>query len=165
MAIEGFLLTLAQIAVTFAGLVGIMVAFTAGNGKLTLSDSLRVRVIVILSIYIALFSLLPLALLSISALAPYAYSASVVLFLIFLVIFFISQRRHELRAGKVVMQDMQGAHRDIAWLIMSLVITLNIVNLSPLLGPVQPGLYGMALLLSMFATGGVYIGLIAQRLL
>ena len=141
MNIEVFLLTLSQIAVTFAGLVGIMVAFTAGNGKLSPSDSLRARVIIIVSIYTALFSLLPLALLSISAVAPYAWSTSTVFYLIFFVIFAITQRRHELQAGELVMEDIKGIHRQVAWCITPFVFLLNLINLSPLFGPIQPGLY------------------------
>lgn len=165
MTVAAFLLTLSQIAVTLAGLVGIMVAFTAGNGKLSPSDSLRARVIIIVSIYTALFSLLPLALLSVSAVAPYAWSASTVFYLLFFVIFAITQRRHELQAGKLVVKDIKGIHRQVAWCTMPFVFLLSLINLSPLFGAVQPGLYALALLLFMFIGALVFIGLIAQRLL
>ena len=165
MQIEDLLLTLAGISITFAGLIGIMVAFTARDGKLSPSDSLRVRVIIITSIYSAFFSLLPISMLSIEYTVAYAWSISTALHLLFMVCFLASQRIHELRAGKTVIQEMQGRHRDVAWLISPIVLALHIANLSTLLGPAQPGLYGLAILLITLTTGIVFIGLIFQRLL
>jgi len=162
---ENILLTLAEIAITFAGLIGIMVAFSTGDGKMDLSDSLRVRVILLVSIYSAFFALLPLALLSIAAAAPHAWTASVILFLLFLIVFGVLQRSHEVRAGAGVVEDIRGVHRYAAWALLPIVVLINIVNISTLLGPVQPGFYALALLLFMFAGGIVFIGLVFQRLL
>ncbi len=165
MQTEDFLLTLAEIAITFAGLIGIMVAFTAGDGKLNPADSLRVRVIIVFSIYSAFFSLLPISMLSIEYSAAYAWNISAALHLLFMISFPVSQRIHELRVGTVAVQEMQGIHRPVAWLLVGLTLALQIANLSTLWGPVQPGLYGLAVLLSMFTGGIVFIGLIFQRLL
>ena len=160
-----FLLVLAQIAVTLAGLTGILVAFSGSNGKLVPSDSLRVRVIVTAAIYSGFLALLPLALLSIEFAAPYAWTSSTVFYLLFMALFLFSQRRHELRAGKEVVLEIKGSHRQIAWGLASSSVLISLVNLSTLFGPVQPGLYLLTILFTLLTSGIVFLGLVYHRLL
>ena len=165
MEIDDLLLTLAEISVTFAGLIGIMVAFTARDGKLSGADSLRVRAIIVVSIYAAFFALLPIVLLSIPDSKNYAWTASLAAHLVFIVLFSLYQRWYEVKAGKDVLADVSGVHRYVAWLLASLVVILHLVNLSPWFGAAQPGIYALAILVFMVTGGIIFIGLIFRRLL
>lgn len=165
MDIHDLLLTLAEIAATFAGMVGIMVAFTTREGKLSPSDSLRVRVIIPISIFSAFLALVPTLILSVPQLADQVWEISTSLHLAFALGLSAYIFAFELRAGQDGVKKMQGQHRNIAWVVVLGVIALNLANLSGVFGPVQSGLYAWAVALLLLCGGIVFIGLIYQKLL
>jgi hypothetical protein len=162
---DELLLTLAEIAATFAGMVGIMVAFTTSSGKLSPADSLRVRAIIPLSIFSAFYAALPLLLGNLSLLEPVVWQLSAITHSMFILGMSAYLFRYEAAAGTLGVSKMQGVHREMAWVLAFAALAINIVNVSPLLGPAQGGLYAISVTIVMLCSGVLFIGLIYQRLL